>query len=150
MSAEYEFYLGSWAYRSLHNNPDLSTAFNDLYFGSGKITIKEIAYDQILDGTLNLGGGFELRIRGELLRERGVVTEIRLTGTGVTGTATEGWVYDYRGARSIAWSGASGQADVIVGSVIRTVAHGSAAAGYTATFYMVKMSESPQCEQLRA
>ena len=105
------------------------------------MTFKEIAYDQILDGTLDMGNGYELRLRGELLRDRGGIVGIRWTGTGITGTVTEGWVYDYRGVRSSQWTGASDQADVIVGSVIRTVAHGSAPAGYVATFYMVKITD---------
>ena len=141
MTCEYEFYLGSWAYRSLHDDPDLSKEFNDLAFGAGEMTFKEIAYDQILDCTLDMGNGYELRLRGELLRDRGDITGIRWTGTGVTGTVTEGWVYDYRGEKTDAWSSASDQADAIVGSVIRTVAHGTAPAGYVATFYMVKISD---------
>lgn len=142
MICDYKFYLGSWAYRSLKDDPDLSKEFNDLQFGAGRMTFKQIAYDQILDGTLDMGGGYELRLRGELFREHGDVVGIRWTGTGITGTLTEGWVYDYRGVRSSKWSGASDQADVIVGSVIRTVAHGSSApAGYVATFYMVKICD---------
>lgn len=141
MSLGYEFYKGTWAYRSLHDDPDLSKDFNDLRFGAGTVTFKEIAYDQILDGTLDMGGGYELCLRGELFRDRGSITGIRWTGTGVTGTPTEGWVYDYRGARTEEWPGGSDQRDVIVGSVIRTVAHGPAPAGYVATFYMVKVSD---------
>jgi hypothetical protein len=140
MSTEYDFYLGNWAYRSLHDDPDLSKEFNDLRFGAGTITFKQIAYDQILDGTLDMGGGYELRLRGELLRDRGDITGIRWTGTGVTGTPTEGWIYDYRGMATEKWQGSSDQKDAIVGSVIRTVAHGQAPAGYVATFYMVKVS----------
>ena len=142
MLPEYEFYEGTWTYRSLLDNPDLDTAFNDLRFGAGIITFGNIAYDQILDGKLDMGGGYELLLRGELLRNIGGIVGIRWTGTGETGTPTEGWVYDYRGERTPDWSGATDQADVIVGSVIRTVAHGGAPAGFSATFYMVKQSDT--------
>lgn len=138
MLPEYDFYRGTWSYRSLHNDPDLSKEFNDLRFEAGVITFGEIAYDQILDGEFDMGGGYELNLRGELVRNLGGIIQIRWTGKGIAGTPTEGWVYDYRGERIPDWVAATDQADVIVGSVIRTVAHGSAPAGYTATFYMVK------------
>ncbi|WP_164119080.1 hypothetical protein [Sphingorhabdus sp. Alg239-R122] len=138
---EYEFYEGSWAYRSLHDDPDIQKPFNDLRFGAGIITFGQIAYDQILDGKLDMGGGYELLLRGELLRNTGGIVGIRWTGTGVVGTDTEGWVYDYHGERTHEWPGATDQADVIVGSVIRTVAHGDSPAGYAATFYMVKQAD---------
>lgn len=138
MLPEYKFYEGNWTYRSLLDDPDISKEFNDLRFGAGVITFGQIAYDQILDGKLDMGGGYELLLRGALLRNMGGIIGIQWTGTGVTGTSTEGWVYDYRGERTQDWSGAKDQADVIVGSVIRTVAHGDGAAGFSATFYMVK------------
>lgn len=141
MLPEYNFYKGTWSYRSLHNDPDLSKEFNDLWFGSGVITFNQIAYDQILDGKLDMGDGYELLLRGELIRDRSGILGIRWTGTGVTGTPTEGWVCDYRGARTPDWPGATDQANVIVGSVIRTVEHDQAPAGYVATFYMVKQSD---------
>lgn len=141
MSSEYDFYEGNWSYRSLLDDPDLSKEFNDLRFGAGTITFGQIAYDQILDGNLDMGGGYELLLRGELHRDRSGIVGVRWTGTGIPGTPTEGWVYDYRGSRTQEWTGASDQASVIVGSVIRTVAHGQAPAGYVATFYMVKQAD---------
>ena len=140
MASEYEFYEGSWTYRSLLNDPDVSKEFNDLRFGAGTITFGQIVYDQILDGKLDMGGGYELLLRGELLRNFGSIVGVRWTGTGITGTPTEGWVYDYHGARAPVWTGAPDQAGVLVGSVLRTVAHGQAPAGFVATFYMVKLS----------
>ena len=44
-------FIGRWAYRSLLNDPDLATAFNDLEFGSGTIVIEE-APPQTLRGTI--------------------------------------------------------------------------------------------------
>ena len=142
MLPEYEFYEGTWTYRSLLNDPDIDKEFNDLRFGAGIITFGQIAYDQILDGKLDMGGGYELFLRGELQRNVGGIVGIRWTGTGLIGTPTEGWVYDYRGERVQGWSGATDQAAVIVGSVIRTVAHGGSSAGFTATYYMVKQSST--------
>lgn len=135
---DYEFYLGQWAYRSLHNEPDISVDFDKLKFGAGVITFSQIAYDQILDGKLDMGSGYELALRGELLRDLGRIIGVRWTGTGITNTPTEGWVYDYHGVKSFEWAGATDQAKTLVGTVIRTVAHGGAPAGYSGTFYMVK------------
>ncbi len=140
MQIEYEFYEGRWTYRSLLDDPDVSKDFNALRFGAGIITFGAIAYDQILDGALDMGGGYQLSVRGELLRDVGGITGIRWTGTGIAGTPTEAWVYDYRGTRIQKWPEASGQADVIVGTVLRTVSHGGAPAGFAASFYMVKQA----------
>ena len=46
---------GSWAYRSLQDNPDINTPFNDLKFGAGIIEIVEFGYDQITKGSLGHG-----------------------------------------------------------------------------------------------
>ncbi len=44
---------------------------------------------------------------------------------------------DNRGVYAPSWKNAVNQLLTITGSVIRTVDHGTAKAGYTATFYMV-------------
>lgn len=142
MLTEYENYEGTWTYRSLLDDPDVSKDFGDLRFGAGIINFGQIAYDQILDGTLDMGGDYKLTLRGELQRDVNGINGIRWTGNGIAGTPTEGWVYDYRGVKSHNWAAADDQADVIAGSVIRTVAHGTAPAGFVATFYMVKHSSS--------
>jgi hypothetical protein len=44
-------FVGSWTYRSLLNNPDVNTVFNNLEFGRGTIEIAE-APMQLLAGTI--------------------------------------------------------------------------------------------------
>lgn len=39
------------------DGPDITKEFNDLWFGAGIITFGQIAYDQILDGKLDMSGG---------------------------------------------------------------------------------------------
>lgn len=128
----------TWTYRSLHDDTDVSKPFNDLRFGAGIIQIDEVAYDQIILANLDMGSGYKLTITGEIRRSSGVVKGIYFKGEGIKGTPTEGWVYEYFGNLSDHWENATDQKDVISGSVIRTVQHGSAPAGYTGTFYMVK------------
>lgn len=138
MQPEYKFYEGSWTYRSFLDDSDISKEFNALRFGAGLINFGQIAYDQILHGVLDMGGDYKLALRGELLRNIAGITGIRWTGTGIAGTPTQDWVYDYRGVKTEKWTDADGQKNVIVGSVIRTVAHDGAPAGFVGSFYMVK------------
>lgn len=130
---------GRWVYRSLRNNKVLGTPFNDLRFGAGVIDFKTVARGKILDSTLDMGGGFVLNLEGRVVRKGGVIQSISWRGTGVEGTETEGWVYDYQAVVSPAWDEATDKTPVLLGSVLRTVAHGSAPAGVTGTFYMVKL-----------
>ena len=59
-------------------------------------------------------------------------------GEGVPGSPTAGWIYDYYGNLAHEWENGIDQRTVLVGSVIRAVAHGNAKAGYVGTFFMVK------------
>ena len=129
---------GSWTYRSMHDNPDINTPFNDLQFGAGIIEIAEVAYDQITKGSLDMGGDYKLTMTGEIKRSQGEVKGIYMKGEGIAGTPTEGWVYEYYGNFVYRWENGIEQKQVMSGSVIRTVQHGSAPAGYVATYYMVK------------
>lgn len=129
---------GTWSYRSLHDDPDLTKPFNDLRFGAGAIEITEVGYDQIVKATLDMGSNYKLDVTGEIKRESGRVTGIYLKGEGIKGTETEGWIYEYFGNLVYRWPNGIDQKNVISGSVIRSVKHGDAPAGYVATFYMVK------------
>ena len=40
-------FAGTWSYRSLINDPDLQTAFNDLQFGAGPLDLQEPQTGQI-------------------------------------------------------------------------------------------------------
>ena len=129
---------GTWTYRSLHDNVDINKPFNDLRFGAGIIDMIEVGYDHIIKASLDMGGEYKLEITGEIKRSAGAIEGIYFKGEGIAGTSTEGWVYEYFGNLVYQWGNATNQKYVISGSVIRTVQHGNAPAGYVATFYMVK------------
>jgi hypothetical protein len=99
-----------------------------------------VAYDQICDSEADFGEGYKLRLNGELLRRNQDVSGIRWRGEGLNGTPTAGWIYDYDGVLTKRWLEGVDQAHVIVGSVIRTVAHGNAPSGYVGSFYIVRLA----------
>jgi hypothetical protein len=138
-------FVGSWTYRSLLNDTDPNTTFNDLQFGLGTIVIEE-APMQLLKGTIG-GPGWSLNLKGA--REYGNPMHVRFQGTGVIGG--EEWVYDYDGYLVPAWPNGVQQVPAIVGSIVRTVPHSGGApkgggpapvhpAGVVASWYAVKVS----------
>ena|SRR5579862_4576153 len=133
-------FVGSWTYRSLINNPAVSTDFNQLEFGRGTIIIKE-APEEKLEGTIG-GDDWSLALRGS--RSYGAPSQVRFQGKGVVGG--EEWIYDYIGWLVPVWPNSTDALDrpAIVGSVIRTIPHSSgnggiAPAGVVASFYAVRV-----------
>jgi hypothetical protein len=128
-------FSGVWSYRSLLNDPDLTLAFNDLQFGAGELNLLEPEPGRI-GGSLG-GTGWSLSLDGAAVE--GLPTTLRWQGRGTING--EDWVYDYLGYVVPAWPDGVSQTDTIVGSVIRTVPHsnGQAQAGFTATFYAVRV-----------
>src|SRR5207302_187030 len=55
--------------------------------------------------------------------ERADPPTVRLRATGVEGTSTAGWIYDYVGYLTPSWPEADAQRPAIVGTVIRTAPH---------------------------
>ena len=84
-------FVGSWTYRSLLNDTDPNTSFNDLQFGLGTIVIEK-APMQLLKGTIG-GPGWSLDLKGA--REYGNPMHVRFQGKGVING--EEWIYDYDG-----------------------------------------------------
>ena len=132
-------FTGSWTYRSLLNEPDVSTAFNDLEFGRGTIVIDD-APSERLAGTIG-GPGWSLALRGS--RSYGSPAQVRFQGKGLVGG--EEWIYDYIGWLVPVWPASTDALDqpAIVGSVTRTIPHSSgtggvAPAGVVASFYAVR------------
>ncbi|PSJ42984.1 hypothetical protein [Allosphingosinicella deserti] len=129
-------FVGIWAYRSLLNDPDLATDFDKLEFGRGTLTIEQAGPAQ-LGGSIG-GPGWSLTLRGSF--GFGSPMQVRFQGKGdVDGVP---WVYDY-----IAWlvpdwpaSAKGQQVDALVGSVTRTIFHGSGPAGEVASFYAVRQA----------
>jgi len=138
-------FVGSWSYRSLLNDPDLSTSFNDLQFGLGTIVIEE-APMQLLKGTIG-GSGWSLTLKGA--REYGNPMHVRFQGKGVVNG--EEWIYDYDGYLVPAWPNGVQQVPAMVGSIVRTVPHSGSPpkgggpapvhpAGVVASWYAVRAS----------
>jgi hypothetical protein len=131
-------FVGSWTYRSLLNDPDVTKAFSDLEFGRGTIVIAE-APMQTLTGTIG-GPGWSLSLQGA--RQYGSPMHARFQGKGIVGG--EEWIYDYDGYLVPDWPNGIGQRPAIVGSVIRTIPHSGgqpgtvAPAGVVASFYAVR------------
>ncbi|NES21756.1 MAG: hypothetical protein F6K41_23235 [Symploca sp. SIO3E6] len=134
-------FVGSWTYRSLLNEPDINTPFNNLEFGRATIVIEEADF-QLLQGTIG-GDGWSLALHGS--RTYGYPMQARFQGKGLVNG--EEWIYDY-----IAWlvpnwpnSDATLERGAMVGSVVRTIPHSSsggsiAPAGVVASFYAVRLS----------
>ena len=80
--------VGTWTYRSFLNNPDLSTAFNDLEFGRGNIRIEPAPMNEFKGRIYDVGWALELK--GSI--NYGNPFSVRFQGTGVVGG--EEWIYD--------------------------------------------------------
>ena len=133
-------FIGTWTYRSLLNNPDVSQDFDKLEFGRGTIAIQETDAN-VLTGTIG-GPGWSLALHGAF--GFGSPMQVRFQGKGLV--SGEQWVYDYIGWLVPVWpnSDSSLQRAAIVGSVVRTIPHGSgdggtAPAGVVASFYAVRV-----------
>ncbi|MQW89711.1 hypothetical protein [Sinorhizobium saheli] len=127
-------FVGTWSYRSLINNPDLSADFSSLEFGQGTLVLTEVAPGRI-GGTIG-GPGWSLELTGAA--RMGDPVELKFIGKGEV--AGEPWAYSYRGYLVPNWPNGVDQRDAIVGSIVRDVAHshGTATAGYVASWYAVR------------
>jgi hypothetical protein len=70
----------------------------------------------------------------------GAPLTVHTIGTGPAGTQTEGWEHDYHAHAAHTWPSGVNQVPALVGSVIRAKPHGSAPAGYVASFIAVRQS----------
>lgn len=127
---------GTWTYRSLLNEPDLSTAFNDLEFGRGNIEIQDAPMG-VFKGRI-YGPGWQLQLNGSI--NYGNPYTLRFQGRGLVGG--EEWVYDYLGYFSPPWPNGIDQRPTLAGTIVRTMPHSSgkggiAPAGVVCTWYAV-------------
>ncbi|GIQ61310.1 hypothetical protein Flavo103_44450 [Flavobacterium collinsii] len=126
---------GIYIYRSLRNDQNVNTNFDDLEFGRGTMDLTQ--QDNIVKGIFDTGGGYKMTMEGTVESDD-IHSYLRMTGYDLHGTVTDKWIYDYHGMIVPSWSNAVKQIPAITGSVIRTVDHGSSKAGVTTTFYMVQ------------
>ncbi|MDI3284792.1 hypothetical protein [Polyangium sp. 15x6] len=134
--------LGKWTYRSFKNDPspvgDDGQKALALFFAEGTITIERVDHE-VVKATLSWGGQVQMYLSGRLYAGQGLApTTLVMTGIGIDNSPTQGWVYQYHGYVVPSWPGGVDQVPALVGSVTRTVRHGSGQAGYVASFLMVK------------
>ncbi len=125
--------VGTWTYRSLINNPDLSVTFNDLEFGQANLRIDDAPYG-IFKGLIS-DVGWSLELTGSI--NFGDPFSIRFQGKGVVDG--EEWIYDYLGYVIKPWPNGVNQQPSIVGSIVRTIPHskGMAKAGVVASWIAI-------------
>jgi hypothetical protein len=131
------FINGEWTYRSLLNNPDDTISFNDLEFAVARMKL-QVTDNAIITGVLDMGDSGNLTMSGKIIYTDEHVSSFELQGTGVAGTGTAGWIYNYSGFIVPQWKQGVNQIDALVGSVVRSVDHGQSKAGVVASFYMVR------------
>ena len=133
---------GLWTYRSFLNDPDLTTAFNNLQFGLGTIEI-DSAPMGVLSGRI-FGPGWALTLNGSI--NHGYPGVVRFQGRGVVGG--EEWIYDYLGFVVPPWPNGVEQVPAMTGSIVRTIPHASGTggvspAGVVCSWIAVWQSELP-------
>lgn len=136
-------FVGSWSYRSLLNDPDLTKDknMNQLLFGDRTLVITAPSSDT-LGGTIG-GDGWSLDLHGSI--GYGSPAQVRFQGKGLVNG--EEWIYDYIGWLVPVWPNSTDtlQTPAIVGSVTRTIPHSGSEpgtvnpAGVVASFYAVRV-----------
>jgi len=132
---------GTWTYRSLLNNPDLSADFNSLEFGRGNLRIN-IDSSGALSGKI-YDTGWELELKGSM--QYGSPAVLWFQGTGIVNGSL--WVYDYLCYLTPQIPNGVNQVPTLTGSVTRAIPHpdglgGTSPAGVVASFYAVRQPES--------
>ena len=133
--------VGLWTYRSLLNDPNVATAFNNLEFGRGTIRI-DAAPDGVLSGLI-YGPGWSLQLNGSI--NGGYPGVVRFQGKGVV--SGEEWIYDYLGFVVPPWPNGVDQRPAITGSIVRTIPHSGSnpgtvsPAGVVCSWYAVRQDD---------
>jgi len=139
---------GKWTYRSFLNRTALvgddAAAALALIFGEGVFEFVADGDDRFRGG-LGMGTNYALTLSASVVPgDEAAPGSFAIVGTGIDGTPTAGWRYDYRGVISYRWPNAVAQIPCLLGTVIRVVAHGpDAPAGVTASFVAVRHSDDP-------
>lgn len=132
---------GTWTYRSFFNLP-MVEQFEELRFAEAELTLVEAETPDLLTGRLSFGQDY-LEMIAFVTEESGRQA-IRMRATGVKGTPTEGWTYDYAGHLAASWEHGDNQRPAIVGTVIRTAPHDpNRVAGLSASFIAVSRNIPP-------
>ena len=130
---------GTWTYRSLINDPDLSKSFDQLEFGRANIKLKASPLG-VLTGEIG-DTGWKLDIKGSI--QLGAPATLWFQGSGVVGGAP--WIYDYLCYVVPTIPNGIRQIQALVGTVTRAIPHpdgqgGTSPAGVVCSFYAVRQS----------
>ena len=154
---------GKWTYRSYLNRADIlvnadpepavqnlaaifgqgSTANNAakafaLVFGEGIMAFDAPSANNGVTGTLDMGGGYVLDLKGTMQTSPSGDISVELIGTGRDSTPTANWEYDYKATTTPKWANGVGQIPTLVGTVIRAKPHDGQPAGVVASFIAIK------------
>lgn len=136
----------TWVYRSLKNNNDINTDFNDLEFGRAIINLK-ISDNNAISGTIGQSGqadpgdNWSLDLTGSI--QYGAPATLWFQGAGFVNGSK--WVYEYLGYLSPLVPNGFQQVLAFSGSVIRVIDHpngngGTSPAGVVCSFYAVQIA----------
>src|SRR5438270_811077 len=107
-----DWIYGAWTYRSFYNREQAVEQIGDILLAEAEMVFESAAPGEIrgqlafrsdkpdpTDPILTFAGSSEV----------GAPPTARFRGTGIAGTAAEGWVYDYVGYLVSHWPGGKGQ-----------------------------------------
>jgi hypothetical protein len=111
----------------------------DLIFAEATFPF-DLFSDTELNGIIDWGSG-GLDLKGSIRPAAGgVPLTMDIVGRGRPGSQTAGWKYDYYAYLAYEWPNGVSQIPALVGTVIRAKSHGSAPAGYVASFIAVRQT----------
>lgn len=145
---------GKWTYRSFRAEPalvgdDAGRALA-LILGEGVLDF-DAASGAEFRGALGMAGGHALALIAMVDQPEAALPLFSMIGTGIPGTPTEGWRYEYRGSAGYLWPAAVGQPPCLLGTAIRMNSHGRGApAGETACFMAVRQLAGDKPRSARA
>jgi len=121
---------GKWDYKSYLNQADQPV------FGQGVMSFEALT-EHLFVGTLDMGGGYVMKLQGVELAGGSGAPAIRIVGIGVPDSPTAGWRYDYQCWPAYEWPNGVDQLPSLVGTTIRVVPHNGKPAGVVASFIAV-------------
>jgi hypothetical protein len=113
-------FVGTWVYRSLYNTLDEPKQLDDLLLWQATLTLEDSG-PSLITGRLS-SGDYALSVRGSVCLD-GTTKTIQMRASGIPGTPTDGWIYDYSGCLTHRWPDGDSQRPAIAGTVTRTVPH---------------------------
>jgi hypothetical protein len=132
---------GYYTYRSFLNRQDPADDFNTIRFGEGELFLW-VAPDGSVQGTLAFPAA-PVATEKDFMDVTGRVTSwspptVEFEGVGRPETGTADFDYRYQANLAPTFTGAINQRLALVGTVLRAKPHGSAPAGFSASFVAVK------------